>query len=151
MDWKVHIYAEADSADPKCRERYTGYVLECRTSSGELRTKEKFCQRCGTYHAAILQTIIEAVERINQNCEIHIHTRDIYILNMMKKNLPAWAENEFRTVKGDAIANRSEWEKFWKSGSRHLVIADPGTHSYYGWMMSEMKKERKEHEGKTKV
>lgn len=135
----VHIYAEADSAAPKESERMTGYVLEC---EGKQRTVEDFNLRTATYHAAILSTLCTALSRINQSCEVHIHTQNTYILNMIENNLPAWAGNGFCKKTGDPIRNDGLWKRFWGFYQKHLIVVEPGIHPYLNWMQDEMMKRK---------
>lgn len=134
----VHIYAETDSTAPKSQERMAGYVLECITSSGKTATREYFEKKTGTYHAVILRTLIDAMSRINQSCEIHVHTQNDFILESLVSNLPGWASNDYRSQKGTMIKNCQEWQKLWELVKKQLIVKAPGMHSYYAWMQGEM-------------
>lgn len=138
----VHIYVESDSVAPRSMRRQTGYVLEYIQRSGEPYTVAGFAERTGTYNAVILQTIIEAMERITKSCEIHLHSQNCYILRMIDRNLPIWANNGYRTAKGGMVANHFEWQKLWEIKQRHLLIGEPGGHSYYFWILGEMGKRK---------
>lgn len=138
----VHIYVETDITAPRPVQRYVGYVLECMTVSGKTGTRERFQKKTGTYHQAILEALIEAVERINQSCEVHIHTQDTFVLDMIGKNLSLWAGNEFRNSKGELVKNHSLWSRLWTLLQRHLIETERGEHPYLNWMQSEMMKRR---------
>ena len=45
----------------------------------------------GTYHQAVLTALIEALERFRESCEVHVHTENEFILNMIDMNLEKWA------------------------------------------------------------
>lgn len=134
----VHIYVEADSVAPKSKDRMAGYVLECITSSGKTVTREHFEKKTGTYHAVILQTLIAAMHRINQSCEIHVHTQNDFILENLVSNLPGWASNGYKSRKGTLIKNCQEWQQLWELVKKQLIVKEPGMHSYYDWMQGEM-------------
>lgn len=136
---RADIYIKTDSASPKISEKKYGYVLQCEVA-GESKTREGFGVAMGTYHQVILETIIEALERFREPCEIHIHTEDTFVLNMMERNLESWANNEFQTVKGKPVANQEEWKKVWELSNEHLILTEPGEHEYSGWILTEMKK-----------
>lgn len=104
----TRIYIAIDSRSPRITKKNYGYVLECEVS-GEARTREGFGTVTGTYHQATLTALIKALERFTQKCELHIHTEDMFVLNMMLKNLDAWEANGFTTSKGSPVANREEW------------------------------------------
>lgn len=140
---EVHVYVETDTTTPAEKQRWSGYVLECQTAAGQTVTREEFDQKTGTYHAVILQTLIGAMRRINKSCEVHIHTQDTYILNMIEKNLPLWAGNGYRNVKGDLVKNHFDWAALWKEVQKHRMVTEPGMHTYYSWMQAEVMRRKK--------
>ena len=129
--FEVHIYLSVTSAFPKESEKLYGYVLEC---TGKTRTVEGFGKITATYHKTVLIALIEAFDRINQSCEVHIHTENEFILNMLQKNAHKWAEKGFVTKKGTPIANQEEWQQLWSLASKHNVIPEPGTHQFDKWI-----------------
>jgi len=72
--------------------------------------------------------------RMNQACEIHIHTENTYILNMMENNLESWAENGFISSKGTPLENQEEWKKLWQQSVKHLLVAEAGKHPFSEWI-----------------
>lgn len=88
----------------------------------------------------ILQTLIDALQRINQSCEIHVHTQNDFVLGSLVSNLPGWASNSYKSQKGTLIKNCQEWKKLWELVKKQLIIKEPGMHSYYGWMQAEMER-----------
>lgn len=88
---RVDIYVETDSRNPAACERYGGYVLEYIGACGEPETREDFFQMTGTYHGVVLERLTTALCRMRWRCEVHIHTQDAYILNMVDKFLTTWA------------------------------------------------------------
>lgn len=145
----VNVYVEAGSAAPRKMRRMTAYVLECTTASGKMRTIEGFQEKEATYHGAILMTLLDAVKRLNQPCELHIHTQDGYIVNSLNNSLKTWAKNGYQLRSGDIVKNRMEWEGLWNYLHEHLFTAETGTHSYYSWMMTEMERKNDFHSRNT--
>lgn len=143
--YEVHIYIETDSTLPQTTEKQYAYVLECRTGSGETRTREGFGKMTGTYHQAVLAAVIEAMGRLNQSCEVHLHSEDVFVLSMLEGSLSFWAGNGFLTKRGRQIANREQWQQVWELSEKQLILTEPGSHSYSAWLASEMEK-RKEKE-----
>lgn len=125
---------------PRSMDRRAGYVLECKKKNGDTYTVEEFSWEIGTYHAVVLKALAKGLARINQSCELHVHTQDEYILSSIDKNLDTWAGNGWRTKKGDLLKNHFEWSRVWKHMCQHLIVMEPGMHSYYSWMMAEMEK-----------
>lgn len=142
--YEVHIYIETDSISPRPTNKQYGYVLECRTAAGDLRTREGFGRFCGTYNRVVLRGIIEAMNRLNQPCEVHVHTENDFVVNMIERNLEHWAAEGFLTTKGTPVANREEWEQLWKLAQTQLLFAGAGRHAYYSWLLSEMERRKNE-------
>lgn len=141
----VHIYAEVGNVAPRSMRRTTAYILEYITASGQTVTREEFRERDATYNAAVLQAISDALGRMTKSCEIHLHTQNRYVLNMIEHRLKIWAANGFCNTRGEPVANQKDWEKLWELGQEHLLVPEPGMHGYYGWMADEMR--RREDEG----
>lgn len=135
----VHIYAEVDNAILKKAERMIGYVLEC---EGKERTVEGFCRIDATYHAATLSALCLALSRINQSCEVHIHTQNTYIANVFKNSLPGWAANDFQGKAGKLVRNDELWRKLWMYCQKHMIVMEPGLHPYLHWMEDEFLRRR---------
>lgn len=139
----TRIYIAIDSRSPRITKKNYGYVLECEVS-GEARTREGFGTVTGTYHQATLTALIKALERFTQKCELHIHTEDMFVLNMMLKNLDAWEANGFTTSKGSPVANREEWMEVRNLSKEHLIVPEPGKHQYTGWLQGEIQKRKEQ-------
>lgn len=138
MPETVHIYIETDSISPRPMRRNYGYVLECE-HLGSPKTKAGFGRSEGSWNKAVLQALLEALGRLNRPCEVHIHTRNEYILRMLENNLEHWAAAGFISSKGKSVANRKEWEKLWQLGQEHLLLTEPaGKHGYSRWLLDEM-------------
>lgn len=143
---RVDIYIEANNTAPRKFERWTGYILECVKKSGDLYTEMDFNRKTGTYHETILRTLIEALGRMKKNSEIHIHTKDKWTLEMIGRNLENWAAGGFVNNKGKPLTNQTEWRKLHDLTKEHLIVKEPGAHSYYNWMQQEMDRRAKREE-----
>lgn len=140
MPETVHIYIETDSISPRPMPRNYGYVLECEYL-GKPITRAGFGRMEGSWNKAVLVALVEALKRLNRSCEVHIHTRNEYILRMLENNLEHWAAAGFVGSKGKPVANREEWETLWQLGQEHLLLTEPtgsGRHAYSRWLLEEM-------------
>ena len=137
---EVHIYIGTDSKAPKSCTRKYGYVLECNLR-GTPWTKEKFGEAAGTYHSIVLRALIEAMKRLTKPSEVHIHTEDVYILSMLENNVDNWAENGYLTSKGEPVSNADQWRELHDIAQNHLLLSEPGKHTYTQWMIERMKKD----------
>lgn len=138
---EVHIYITVDSASTKVTEKWFGYVLEC-TVTGQIYTKEGFDKIEGTYNQTVLSALVKSMNCLKKSCEVHVHTEDKFILNMLEYNLEKWAEMDFVTSRGKPVANQNEWKRIWKLSQEHLIISEPGRHGYSGWLAAEIEKRK---------
>lgn len=139
--YRVDIYIGIDSANTRKSKRSYGYVLEC-LKNGEPKTVKGFGETESTYHETNLIAINEAMERLNQSCEVHIHTGDKFILNMMEHNLERWAANDFKTSKGRPVESEDQWRGFWKKSRGQLIRTEYGKHSYSEWIQKELERRK---------
>lgn len=134
----VHIYAESNTENFRCIDRGVGYVLELVTNKATY-TRENFWLKTGTYNEAILSAFNEALERMTEKCEIHLHTQNKFLLNMIGSPTQAlWEKSGFRNSKGKEIANADLWKEFAKVADGHKITTEEGIHSYYRWMQEQM-------------
>lgn len=138
---RADVFLKTDSVSPKKAEKWYGYVLEYK-ADGETKTREGFGKIEGTYHQAVLTALIEALERFRESCEVHVHTENEFILNMIDMNLEKWAGNEFKTSRGKLVANQEEWVRIWGLSNKHLLITEHGDHEYASWLESAIRREK---------
>lgn len=137
---KVNIYITANPRSTSISMKKVGFVLECEIK-GELHTKEEFWEVEATYHRAQLIAITKALGRMVRSCEVHIHSEDTYLLNMIKYRLTTWAKNGFVSGKGKPIFQKEDWKNLWEKLREHQYFVVPGRHSYSTWMEEKMKGE----------
>ena len=122
----------------RCVDRGVGYVLEMVTAKGTY-TRESFEWKTGTYNAVILEALGEALARMKEKCEIHLHTQNKFLLNMIgSPTYVLWEESGFRNSKGKEIANADLWKVFAQAAEGHRITTEEGIHSYYRWMQEQM-------------
>lgn len=139
--FEVHIYITQSSGNTRKSKRSYGYVLECMLR-GEAKTVEGFGETESTFHETNLIAINKALARLNQSCEVHIHTEDNFILNMIEHNLERWAANDFKTSKDKPVESEKEWRKLWDLQKKQLIIPKAGSHTYSEWIKEEIRKGR---------
>lgn len=144
--YKVKIYIMAEPANTRKSKNRYGFLLTCR-SSGKEEVRIGGGEIEGTYHAATLQAINEALGRLRQSCEVSIHCEDRFVLNMMKHNLGRWAANGYRTSKGRPAANEDSWRECWRLTRGQKVIVIPGRHEKEDQIRREIKRIEEEKNG----
>ena len=108
--YKVDIYLTQSTASLSKDERWHGYVVAC-IKNGEEKTVNGFGHIFGTYHEATLRSLSDALDRLNQSCEVHIHTEDRFVLNMLDTQLEKWAGNNYLNAKGETDQARRVMER----------------------------------------
>lgn len=132
--YRVDIFLETDTWYLGTRERKVGYFMFCRLSNGSDYDDLKTMTVKGTYNHCLLTALNAALSRMAKSSEIHIHSANCYILDMMENNLPGWQENGFRTKKGDAIKDQKIWQELSGLIRDHIIIPERGLHEYSHWM-----------------
>ena len=113
-------------------------MLELVTNKAKYN-RANFWLKIGTYNEAILSAFNEALERMTEKCEIHLHTQNKFLLNMIGSPTQAlWEKSGFRNSKGKEIANADLWKEFAKVADGHKITTEEGIHSYYRWMQEQM-------------
>lgn len=135
--YRIEMYLEIGLESLQSTENQYGYVLVC----GE-DTTSGFGERTGTKNQVTLSAMIEALKRINQSCEIHIHTSNDYVVGMMNNCIDNWICNGYTTSKGKEIANVDEWQQVTRLTRLHLVKMEKGIHEYTEWLKYEMRRRK---------
>ena len=130
---RVDVYAESNSKGMKAMDRWCMYLIACETSKG-LATVGDFLKTSGTYNGAILETFNRALSRIKTGSEVHLHTANKTILDMIEFQVDDMAQRGFLRKDGEPVKNRSEWESYWKLTRSILIIPESGNHTFASWM-----------------
>ena len=137
--YKVDIYLAQSTASLSKDERWNGYVVAC-IKNGEEKTVNGFGHIFGTYHEATLRSLSDALDRLNQSCEVHIHTEDRFVLNMLGAQLEKWAGNNYLNARGEPIKHAELWEEVYERIQGQEIHTEEGRHSYSEWLDAEMKR-----------
>ena len=132
--YRVEIYLETDSWYLGTRERKAGYFMHCRLANGSDYDDLKMMTVNGTYNHCLLVALNAALGRMAKSSEIHIHSANCYILDMMENNLPEWEKNDFLTKKGVAVKDRDLWQEISGRIRDHIIVLERGMHEYSHWM-----------------
>ena len=98
--FRVDIYIVTKcSSNSKTLGKY-GFVCTCAKKSGEIGKIQDTGQIKGTRHETEVKAITEALSRLNQSCEVHIHCEDTFVVNMIDYHISGWAGNDFRKTNG---------------------------------------------------
>ena len=144
---RVHIYTYTDILGPRKRTGYYIYLLEMGTARGPatLHQIEKVAEP-ETENKVQLLAVVKALQRLTRNCDLAIHTHSRYVADGFEKGwIEKWAGSDWKTGKGDPVANREQWEEIAELLNAHEFEFYPGRHAYSIWMAREINR-RKERE-----
>ncbi|MFR2126659.1 MAG: hypothetical protein ACLS4P_09060, partial [Dorea sp.] len=81
--FRVDIYTTVkSSSNSKTLGKY-GFICTCAKKSGGIGKIQDTGQIKGTRHETEVKAITEALSRLNQSCEVHIHCEDTFVVNMI--------------------------------------------------------------------
>lgn len=144
--FRIDIYLEASSWYLGIRERWGGYVMAYERKNGELYTVEGAQKINGTYNHVLLHALNAALVRVGKPSEVHVHTANSYILDMMENYLSSWAAKDFVNSRGQPLKDATDWKVLWKLSAKHIMVPEPGLHEFSHWQKGEFL--RLEREGK---
>lgn len=139
---QVKVFIETSSRFRGNVERKCGYVLSTQLRTGE-GTKEHLGRVAGTYHQAILLTMVDALDHMTRACDVCFYISDLYVTSRLER-ITEMAGSGWLDTKGKPIANREEWRKLFKSINQlpdaHKISTKTEKHSYSMWLREEMKR-----------
>lgn len=83
---QVNVFIETSSRFRGNVERKCGYVLSTQLRTGK-ETREHFGRVTGTYHQAILLTMVDALNHMTRTCDVCFYISDLYVTSRLGKIL----------------------------------------------------------------
>lgn len=81
---QVNVFIETSSRFRGNVERKCGYVLSTQLRTGK-ETREHFGRVTGTYHQAILLTMVDALDHMTRTCDVCFYISDLYVTSRLGK------------------------------------------------------------------
>lgn len=81
---QVNVFIETSSRFRGNVERKCGYVLSTQLRTGK-ETREHFGRVTGTYHQAILLTMVDALNHMTRTCDVCFYISDLYVTSRLGK------------------------------------------------------------------
>lgn len=70
-----------------------------------------------------LTAAIEALRRLKEPCEVHLHTDSAYLCRAFNEGwIDGWLKNDWRGSYGKAVSNRDLWEKLIAFSEVHKIL-----------------------------
>ncbi len=138
---EVKIYIQTDIRGPRARPGKGIYLLETMTSKGPATLDKTIKYESETENGAEIKTILAALKRLNQPCEVMIYTDTKYTASSYTQGwLGRWLAKDWKNAKGEEIAYREEWQQLYELFRTHRVkFSILQDHEYKNWMIRKMK------------
>lgn len=110
--FRVDIYtAVKSSSNSKTLGKY-GFVCTCAKKSGEVGKIQDTGRIKGTRHETEVKAITEALSRLNQSCEVHIHCEDNWKwrYDIMANRMQSYSGSEWCMGNGNDTPTRFYWK-----------------------------------------
>lgn len=110
---QVNVFIETSSRFRGNVERKCGYVLSTQLRTGK-ETREHFGRVTGTYHQAILLTMVDALDHMTRTCDVCFYISDLYVTSRLGK-ITEMAGSGWLDTKGgiwfddEPIGGKPEW------------------------------------------
>lgn len=144
--YRVNIYVMTDIKGPRRRDGVYAYLLELPTQKGPATCQVFREIKDATENRAELTALVEALKRLNQNCDLDIYTDSEYVSAPLSKDWIAWwRENGWMNAKGREIANCDLWRQMAELlNGNHFQIHTGEHYPYKNCMRFQMERKRKE-------
>ena len=117
------------------------YILEYKREDKEPVTLTKIEYIHCTANMADITAITEAVQRLNEPCELVIYTDSNYLTAVLNGWMSMWEDNNWQTARKKDIANKDEIIKLNNLLKPHKYRIESGVrHEYHDWLQNELKK-----------
>lgn len=145
---KVNIYTQTTFRGIKQKSGSIIYILEFKTEKGSATlTKMRYFPHA-TPNEAELRSVIEALRRMIEKCELTIYTDSAYVAAGYNSGWVAnWKKNNWQTTKGEEVTHAELWQELDRLLMVHEFKFEVGVaHEYRNWMIEEVNKNAKENE-----
>lgn len=138
---EVKIYIQTNIRGPRKQDGKGIYVLETMTNKGAATLTKTVEYQAETENGAEIKTILAALKRLNQSCDVTVHTDTRYTASSYAQGwLARWLANGWKNAKGEEIAHREEWQQMYEIFRKHRVtFSILQDHEYKNWMLAQMK------------
>ena len=73
------------------------------------------------YKRQVLKATVEALGKLNKNCQVAIYTDNDYVKSMYETELDKWEQKDFKARTGRDIASREEWQAISAYRRQHVI------------------------------
>jgi ribonuclease HI len=118
---KVTIYSDG-GCSPNPGFGAWAALLMYKSESGELAKKEISGYNPDTTNNQMeLTAAIEALEALNESCEVMFYTDSEYLKNGITTWMKSWIKNGWRTANKQPVKNKELWQRLDQATQRHTI------------------------------
>lgn len=136
--WQVNLYIYQTIKGPGTKSGAWAYVLETE-SNGKIATlTDKGITESETENKNALAILLKALKRLRMDCDLTIIGANNYIKTGFTQWIDKWIASDWKTAKGNPIANIEEWQQLREYREKYnITISDQEDHTYLKWMKAE--------------
>lgn len=141
---EVKIYIQTNIRGPRVQTGKGIYLLEAMTSKGPATLDKTIEYEAETENGAEIKTILSAIKRLNQPCDVMVYTDTKYTASSYEQGwLARWIANGWKNAKGEEIAHREEWQQLYELFRVHRVkFSVLENHEYKDWMQRRIDRQK---------
>lgn len=142
----VNLYIETDLHGPRRADGIAMYILETQTTKGTATRDKTIPIPDTTEHHLVLEALGDAMDRINQSCQVEVYLQDRYVADAIDSGLvQQWQIRDWQTAKGKPVTDADLWAAIAGHLRKHIVTLHPAErHGYRGWMQDQIKRYKKD-------
>lgn len=141
---QVNIYIDCTIRFGSAQSGVTGYILEYTTPKGSTGTLSAGISfESATKYQAELVTLIKAISRIGEYCNLKVYTDDNWMRSLLNGWLDRWKADRWIKSDGKAVQNADIISILSVMIGDQDVIAVGDDHPYRNWLRSEIEKAAK--------
>ena len=140
MHVDITIYIAQKCA--RASRRDYAYALTCQMPKGMIGKVVDIGRCMDGIHMATVRAITEALNRMRKSCSLHIRIEDVFVKNMIEKNLSSWAAAGFEDSRGKK--KDEKWQELWHALARHEYTISNEVSDEYKEMLHNAIKEKYE-------
>lgn len=139
----VDIYIEIDGSDKKTRHRTYAAKIKFVTPKKKEQIRKVSGTEKTTEGGIVLLALTSALNKLTKPCKVIIHMKECpYVTEgICRGRMYEWFANGWKTIRGEPIKNRSEWEKIIRFTEKHRISFKivKTTHEYSNELQEDIK------------
>ena len=142
--FNVDIYIEIDGSNKKTRYRTYAAKIRFITKNDEEQIRKVSGTEKASEGGIVLLALTSALNILIKPCQATIHMKECQYVTegICRGRMYEWFANGWKTIRGEPIKNRGEWEKIIRLIEKHKISFDivKTTHEYSNELQEDIRK-----------